>query len=434
MKLVCALCVVVILMATVHAEGSERDALEKVQAGVEAGTAILEFLGDDSNSKNFKKVGAMAGKVAPFLGAMGPAIAIITMFLPEAPSPELQLMKKEFAKIDAKFDRVFDQFSEVKKLLKESTLKIQYSSYEHTILSLSNKLQLFLDQPYQNAETFKQQFITEYENSYGGATWKLMNGMMKTSTMSDNIPLAAMEYTSNHRRRTQAVMKGVMNLIMQGVKVVLGYHKLKGDDSGYNAQQKYWEGEIKKLVEHIKKMDTQVKNKWHTEMKSNVISKLATMHGRSNGDFATELYNDLTDKFDWRDWHVVAYNELHGGDKHWVKWCSGHKEFRKHGRNVVVASVDQTKSPINKSHALNKLKGVSYAYCYNKKVWWGRRRRVCSYEAKDVYNHNLPGEFKNGCTYASAGVIRKDAGITHKAPSNRLVTYDNRIFKLHVFG
>ena len=103
---------------------------------------------------------------------------------------------------------------------------------------------------------------------------------------------------------------------------------------------------------------------------------------------------------------------------------------RQHGRNLVVASVDDEKSPINKNDAYNKLGQVSTRWC--KRGFWGKR--CGNRSAKDVYNHHLQNEFKSGCTFASAGVIEKNARIAHEAPSNRLAVRDNNKYTLHAFG
>ena len=135
------------LVADTRADNA-KDTLEKVNAGVDATNAIVEVLSDEKFSKNFGKIGKIATKMGPFLGAVGPAIALVSVFLPESPSPELQFMKKKFAEVDAKFDQVFQKFAEVENLIQKTGLKSQYAAYEHTILSLSTKLSEFLSAPY----------------------------------------------------------------------------------------------------------------------------------------------------------------------------------------------------------------------------------------------------------------------------------------------
>ena len=409
-----------------------QDTLEKVQAGVDATNAIIDVLRDEKFSKTFSKIGEIAGKMGPFLGAIGPAISLVSIFLPQSPSPELQLMKKEFAKVDAKFDQVFTKFAEVENLIEKTSLKNQYAQFEHTILSLSTRLREFLGANTADVSVYKRSFIREYESSYRGATFKIWNGVVEdTRVLSNNIPLTAMDFFDNDRKKVQGIMKGVLNLILQGVKVELAYLKAKELNHDYNVKKSDWQRKISQLVSVMKKHDRTVKNRWYSQIKTDIPQKLAEWHGRSNSDFANRLYNFLNSKFDWRDWHVVTYNDLHGGQHHYVKWCSGVKYFRTHGRNLVVASVDDRKSPINRGEAYAKLGSVSTRR--RKTGFWGSRKTV-DRKADDIWRNTFPKEFKTGCTYASAGVIKKSAGIAHRAPGNRLAVRDNNKYKLHVFG
>ena len=306
-----------------------QDVLDQVNGGVEATNAIVEVLADDKLSKTFGNIGKIATKMGPFLGAVGPAIALVSVFLPASPSPELQFMKEKFAEVDAKFDQVFTQFTEVKNLIEKTGLKAQYSAYEHTILSLSTKLSETLSAPTANVGVYKRSFIREYTSSYDGATFKIWNGMMLDSrVLSDNIPLAAMSYYNNDRKKVQKVMKGVINLILQGIKVELAFLKAKDLNLDYTVKQRDWENKITQLVNKVKTYDNTVAGRYYDQIQIDIPAKLAAWHGQSHSTFAANLYNFLNAKYDWREWHVLAYNELHGGEHHWVKWCSGYSSFR----------------------------------------------------------------------------------------------------------
>ena len=166
-----------------------KDTLDKVNAGVDAANAIVDVLGDEKFSKNFGKIGEVARRIGPFLSAVGPAIALVSVFLP---SEELRFMKKKFAEVDAKFDQVFQKFAEVENLIQKTGLKAQYAQYEHTILSISTKLSEILSAPTADVDVYNRSFIWEYTNSYDGSTFKIWNEMMNgTRRLSDNIPLKA---------------------------------------------------------------------------------------------------------------------------------------------------------------------------------------------------------------------------------------------------
>ena len=132
-------------------------------------------------SDSFKTIRKIAEHTGPFLGANGPVIALVGIFLPQAPSRELRLMKKEFARVDANFDSVFAKFSEVKILIEDKSLKTQYAALEQTILSLSTRLQEYLTSKIADLAVYNGSFVREYESSYGvrrprfGLAWLRIN-------------------------------------------------------------------------------------------------------------------------------------------------------------------------------------------------------------------------------------------------------------------
>ena len=341
--------VAIIWMSADTRADNAKDTLDKVNAGVDAANAIVDVLGDETFSKNFRKIGEVALKIGPFLSAVGPTIALVSVFLP---SEELRFMKKKFAEVDAKFDQVFQKFAEVENIIQKTGLKAQYAQYEHTILSLSATLSKLLSAPTEDVDVYNRSFISEYTDTYDGSTFKIWNGMMKdTRVLSDNIALTAMDYFDNDRKKVQNVIKGVLNLILQGVKVELAYLKIMRPEKDYTVIQGDWETRVSQLVDQMKSYDDTVASRYHYQIQKDIPAKLAQWRGQSHSAFATNLFNFLNTKFDWRDWHVVAYNELHGGNHHWVKCCGGYLSFRHHGRNLVAASVDDGKSPINKNDA-----------------------------------------------------------------------------------
>ena len=206
------------------AKGSDtRDIEDKVKEGTNVGTEIIKALGDDKVSKTFGKIGQIAGKIGPFLGSIGPAISLLSLF---SDTPELTAIKEGFAKMDKKFDKVFNRFDEIDNLIRETSLKTQYVSYEHTILTLSKYLRRMLNAPTKELiASRKGTFITMYENRVKFATSNVWQGMMGEGVFSTNIPREAMKFFDNDRKRVKKVMKGTISLILQGVKVELAYEK-----------------------------------------------------------------------------------------------------------------------------------------------------------------------------------------------------------------
>ncbi|XP_033099815.1 uncharacterized protein LOC117103382 [Anneissia japonica] len=342
----------------------------------------------------------------------------------------MQLMKKKFEEMDQKFDQVFAQFDEVKNLIQETSLKAQYGEYDHTISALSHRLEQFLTASAEAVEGQKATFITAYESSYGSATYKLWRGMMGETVLSDNILEIAIKYTENDRGRVQKMMKGVANLILQGVKIHLFYLKAKGRDATYEEEKETWEDHIIQLTDHMQEVDQKVTNAWKSQSVEDLSTKLASLNGKSNSDFADKFYDFVSKKYDWRDWNVVVYNPISGQDNHRIRACNGKHYYRTHGRNVIMGSVDQSKAAINRGIALDVFRKAKTVYTYQfifgyHQGPWG---------ATNVFD-SLPTQFRTGCSpYAAVGVIDKDAGIQYRAPFRRLAIKTNGEYKLHAFG
>ena len=318
-----------------------RDIEDKVKEGTTATTEIIKALGDDKVSKTFGKIGKVAAKIGPFLGAIGPAVALLSLF---SDTPELTAIKEGFANMDKKFDEVFNKFDEVDNLIRETSLKDQYASHELTIETHSRILREMLSASNKtNAEHYKRIFIEKYAHSKRIATYMIFQGMMEEGNYYKNIPLEAMKFYDNDRKKVQKVMKGTIALILQGVKVELAYEKAIGNETGYIGKQTLWNKRIPELVNKAKEFDHKVKDNFHEQMKTDVDKKLKEWRDQGHETFSSNLYNFLNEKYDWRLWFVVSYNELYGSGKHWGGQCdqvSGYHSYRKYGRNLRVASVD----------------------------------------------------------------------------------------------
>ena len=106
--------------------------VEKAKAGIEAGKEILSIFETESTTKFVSYLGKVSKAIGPFLGALGPVLSLVAVFLPKNPSAEFKNITKQFAEIDGHFDHVFNKFDEVKNLIKKTSLKNQYGKYQQT--------------------------------------------------------------------------------------------------------------------------------------------------------------------------------------------------------------------------------------------------------------------------------------------------------------
>ena len=392
------------------------DITAKVEKGTEVATEIIKTLGDEKVSKTFGKIGQIASKIGPFLGAIGPAIALLGLF---SDSPELSAIKEGFANMDKKFNAVFDKFDEVNNLIRETSLKTQYVQYEHTILALSRLLQRMLSsKTKEDAAAYKDIFVEKYASSDELATANVWLGMMVKGVFSVNIPHEAMKYFANDRKKVQKVMKGTINLILQGVKVELAYEKARGNDASYAVKERLWKDRIARLIANSKEYDEEVRDKYHDQLKIDVDKKLKEWIDKGHQDFANSLYYFLAKKYDWRTWFVMSYNEIYGSGKHWGHQCDGYSSFRKYNKNVRVASFDtDSQGSFNRNLAGRDITALTYKS-----------------DAETMYN-DLPKRWTQYCSgAAAAGVIREAVkDVKFSAPWYRMNYVQGRVF-VYIFG
>ena len=238
--------------------------------------------------------------------------------------------------------------------------------------------------------------------------------------ITNNIPTEAMKYFDNDRKKVQRVMKGTINLILQGVKVELAYEKVKGTVGTYAAKENIWKDRVTRLVEKAKNYDEEVKDKYRGQMETDVDKKLKEWRDEGHQGFANGLYNFLEKKYDWRTWFVISYNEIAGFDNHCGHECDGMHRYRKYGRNLRVASFDADyQDPFNRTAAGHDLKALKYES-----------------HAEKMYD-NLPTRWKYCSSGAAVGVITEGArDAKFKAPWYRMNYYQPGYYKplVYIFG
>ena len=405
--------------------------LDRAKKGAIAMKEIVRIVGQGIGG-----LGKVVPKIGPFLVGVGAVMQLVGLFL-----PSVDPVKLEFAKLDTKFDLVFENIGQMKNLITKSGLNLQYAPYERTIQKMSTKLQEFLTCTASPAvcNYSRDAFLGANENNdLHSATFYIWNGVMtEDGNFAYNIPRKAMNFSSNDRRVVQDIMRRTFQMVLKGAHVELAYLKLNGDEQKYALQQSDWDDKISQLVQKLISYDNETAENYINQIQTDITEKLKLWKSQDHYYFGQNLFNFLNNKFYWRDWHVLVYNPLSGGsslvnrgDDHWVKWCHGYRRFRHNNRNLVVASVDKNKPPIDKCYAKKKLGHVSTRNC---------SKKSCNFLAKHIFEEYFPCDMISGCTFASASVIKRsdgwgNTGITHFAPWQRLAIKDVGDFRLQVFG
>ena len=70
-------------------------------------------------------------------------------------------------------------------------------------------------------------------------------------------------------------------------------------------------------------------------VKNETSRLLAKMYGRSNKEIADAIYKFLSQKYEWREWVVAVFNDVHNK---MIKLATNAFQITLHGKHVIVAS------------------------------------------------------------------------------------------------
>ncbi|XP_052075404.1 cephalotoxin-like protein [Mytilus californianus] len=371
--------ILLILCSPVHnISQNDKDA---ANYGLETGKGIAELLAQRDFGKSLTKIGKSVG---PYLGALGPFVGIITAVIPSE-SDELAFMKNMMKEIDKRLDNIDNRFNDIEKMIKWSVVQINFGQIEQRIQATSREFKYLYEVPMSAVQNRKLLFISNYKSDYQNSGNKLFQAIIQgQGTFQEDLGTSVLRYTGKDRRKTQLFLLGVMQLLLQAVKVELGYLLVNQYTHNANFMKLEWEKKIQTVRKKFEYIDYQCANVYyHAQSGKELDEYSAKNKGLTNSQFASGLFQHLGGKYYWRDWAVIAYNPIWGGDNHWVGVSGGHIKFRKDGRNIVVASVDKKHSVMDLARAEQDMKKVSMTYRTGN--WWTGYRDARR-NAKDVFN------------------------------------------------
>lgn len=178
-------------------------------------------------------------------------------------------------------------------------------------------------------------------------------------------------------------------------------------------------------------IENEVVSNWYIQAEEDVQKITSDSISLNNKNLMISLYRFLTTKFYWRDWLVVVYNPIIGGDAHHVWECGGFLKFRYYNRNLLISSVDKSKPPIDKNIAQSKINSLSKT-C---RTIFEKDYHTIS-NAGTIFSWFSP-DVKTQCSpFASAGVIGIGHDAWYRAPDARLIFRGLEIcpYYIHMFG
>lgn len=388
-----------------------------LKAGVElaSGVAAMDFA---------STMGKLLTKVRPFFGMIGPVIDMISLLTGlRQQSAQMKFLREMLLNIENRFDRVDRRLDEIAQKIDWTKSQIQFYEYERRILALK----LILDNIY-NANnnlvfaSYKALFINEYENTYQ-QSGQLLYGQIVSGefVFGGNILEEAIKGNDYNRRDVQSFMLGLTKLMLMAGQIELAYHKIEYPSTLDNLENQ-WTSRINDMRKAMQDAENRIINVYMDTAESDAKRILMHNKGKSHKYVGDKIYDHLVDKFYWRNWLVVVYDDISHGDNHWIGYCSGTLAFRFHGFNFMLADTDKNTPALDYDMALKEL---SRPTIFRSDPWWGPIARG----AKSVY-----GDIQRDCrSSVGVGVIKYYADPYFKAAYRRCASVKRHPYYLFLF-
>ncbi|CAC5392198.1 unnamed protein product [Mytilus coruscus] len=342
--------------------------LTKAKGGLEIGKGIADLIKDANFEESLTQIGKGLG---PYLGAIGPFISFISIFLPSE-SRELSYLKEMMKHIDKRFDQMDKRFDSIEKMIKWNVVQVNFGQIEQRIQAMAREYRYLYIVPPAAVENRKKIFIKNYESDYQNSGTKLYQSIVnKQGTFQEDLGTSVLRYTDRDRKKTQLFLLGVMQLLLQAIKIELAYLFSYKYDHNANFMKSQWINRTEEVQTKFNDIDDQCIRAYFDKSERDIDEYSAKNKGKPNGQFATELFNLLAGKYFWRDWIVVSYNPIFGRSLHMMRVTGGQTLLRKYGRNLLVTSVDKNHPVMNLSRAKQILKAKVFVqgrdgYIYRK--------------------------------------------------------------------
>lgn len=406
-----------------------------VRIAVQTGLKTAKSFGENLVASNFlNAVKTMASSVSPFLSVFGNILSIISSIIgKQSPSPELLAIKQLFETVNARFDHMEIRFNDIENEIHWDQAIAPILICERQVRTLLKRFQDLFQNPPPDVEGQRNILLERYmHNSECSDTlyYSIINDTGIQIGYSTNILREGMVHLANDRTKIRNLMISLVGMMYKAATLDLIFVNFRTPQN-YNYTVMQWTKRFEEIQKKMLQIDNEVVSNWYIQSEKDV-QKITSGHmSLSNKDLASFLYHSLSTKYNWRDWLVVVYNPIIGGDAHHVWECGGFFKFRYYNRNLLISSVDKSKPPIDKNRAQIEINSLS-RICRSFYVYSGRKVS----DAGAIFNW-FPPDVKTQCSpFASAGVIGIGWNVWYQAPDARFILQDIEMcrYHIHLFG
>ncbi|CAH1802061.1 unnamed protein product [Owenia fusiformis] len=407
---------VVLAFVIAESESFNSDEKDQIEKGLAAGKEIIDYIKQKDFAQTIRKLTESASQ---FLGALGPFSSFILAFV-STDSSELTYMKGMMTEIDAQFNKVEARLGDIQTLIEWTNVEQNLGVIELTVATLDMEFKLFYNTSGTASEK-QQTFINVYDNNYATSGSKLyLMTVGEGGTFIENLCESIMKKTKYDRKETNDYLLGVLKILLQAIRLELAYYGMQGLNTTYETRKNEWDRRITQVTEMFEKTDEDVINAYHTQSKEDAKRFAIDNRALSNRDFAVRLCDMLKEKYYWREWFCLIYDDSieSSSSKHRLHVCGGHILLQESGRNIAVASKETTATRMSKASAEAELNKFTFSY------WWdvlydGTEIDNGKTKAYTVFN-KIRYNIANVCSVA---VIKQNADVYwHKSDTSRLAT------------
>ena len=329
-------CLVLLLaVSAVRSRRVTESEKQKMRRGIDAGKTFVKVL---KTTKKFTDVLTKLGStIAPWMEGFTILTDFLGFFMPED-NELLNEMKKGFDEVNKRLDEIKEKISEVKEAIEWASVKVNFQKIEQNIKLLDLKLADAVAAP--DAEDGQAHFIEIYKSNYDQAGSRLYLSVVKNDhVVADNIVAAGIKFTKSHRDKMEDYMRGLIALMIMSANIEVAYEKFTDQNRG---METIWKRRLSDTQESLTEVENYLVNAWK-ELFPDEVNEIAEKHknGNSHTELAKRMTGFLADKYYWRYWFALVYDEVWGWGNHAVRGSQYvHFQFRRSGRNFVVASID----------------------------------------------------------------------------------------------
>ncbi|CAB4009818.1 Hypothetical predicted protein [Paramuricea clavata] len=313
--MLCVAIVVLQLMISYTVSEMSQESVVVIENGISGGENIFSFfssLGDAENSKIFDGL----GKMANFLGAAGGLVSFALSFVPKADSDELKYMKKKFAEVNRKLDKITLELDDVKDLITYENQRAVYVGSANKIKFAHKQLLEFLNE-LQNTSctdenTCKREkskvgykFVNDFDVKKD--IFKILNGAVKTTEIFTDPLISLVKKTFKcDVGKIDHLVNGIVKLAFTAQQAILAHEKLFGTKTSITQSMNVWLKQLYDLRSSVYITKKQCFDKIPEYIIRDINDKKYQFDVSSNVKANREIKKFMEKKYIWVDW--VSYN------------------------------------------------------------------------------------------------------------------------------